>query len=242
MPGTHALPTEVLPQSVDLNADLGEEITDDAGLLGVVTSANVACGYHAGSVAIMHRVCAEAAARGVAIGAQVSYADRAGFGRVAREVASEVLREQVADQVGVLGRIAEVEGTSVRYVKAHGALYHRVLHDPVQAGALLAGSGGLPVLTMRGAVVAEQAAAVGRRVFREGFPDRAYTSEGLLVPRSEPGAVLSDERAVIDQAIGLASAVDSLCVHGDHPGAVARAHAVRAALEAVGIKVAAPNW
>lgn len=234
--------TDNIRGRVDLNADLGEEVTDDAGLLGVVTSANVACGYHAGSVAIMHRVCAEAVIRGVAIGAQVSYADRAGFGREAKEVASEVLREQVADQVGVLRGIAEREGTTVRYLKAHGALYHRVLHDPVQAAALLAGSGALPVLTMPASVVGEQAVALGRRVFREGFPDRAYTSGGALVPRSQAGALLADEAEVTAQALALAPDVESLCVHGDHPGAVARAHAVRMALCEEGWSVSAAPW
>lgn len=235
-------PSDSLPGSVDLNADLGEEITDDAGLLGVVTSANVACGYHAGSVVIMHRVCAEAALRGVVVGAQVSYADRAGFGREAKEVASDVLREQVADQVGVLRGIAEMEGATVRYVKAHGALYHRVLHDPVQAAAMLAGSSGLPVLTMADSVIGELAVELGVRIFTEGFPDRAYTAAGRLVPRSEAGAVLTDDGAVTRQAVALAPQVDSLCVHGDHPGAVARAHAVRAALTAAGWRLQAADW
>src|SRR5690349_16112690 len=110
--------------AIDLNADLGEEVTDDAALLAVVTSANVACGYHAGSAAIMRAVCAEAAARGVAVGAQVSYDDRTHFGRAALDVDHDVLRDQVADQVGTLGEIAAAAGTTVRYLKPHGALYH----------------------------------------------------------------------------------------------------------------------
>ena len=130
---------------VDLNADLGEEVTDDAALLTVVTSANVACGYHAGNAAIMRAVCEEAAERGVSVGAQVSYDDRENFGRVAREVPRDVLRDQVADQVGTLAAIASAAGTSVRYVKPHGALYHRVIDDEEQAWAVLAGSGELPV-------------------------------------------------------------------------------------------------
>src|SRR3954452_3985124 len=148
---------------VDLNADLGEEVTDDTALLAVVTSANVACGYHAGSPAIMRAVCEEAVRRGVSVGAQVSYDDRAHFGRVARDVAPDVLREQVADQVGMLSEIASAAGTSVRYLKPHGALYHRVLDDEEQAGAVLAGSGRLPVLGMPG-VLLTQATATGRRV------------------------------------------------------------------------------
>src|SRR5688500_10776918 len=135
-----------MPVLIDLNADLGEGVTDDAGLLEVVTSANVACGYHAGDEATMRSVCARAAARGVAIGAQVSYADRENFGRVAMDVAYDVLAEHVADQVGTLSRIAASEGTEVRYVKPHGALYNRVVDDEEQARAVLAGSGDLPVL------------------------------------------------------------------------------------------------
>ncbi|WP_426244296.1 5-oxoprolinase subunit PxpA [Nocardioides sp. LHG3406-4] len=219
---------------LDLNADLGEEITDDAGLLAVVTSANVACGYHAGSVAIMREVCAEAARLGVSVGAQVSYDDREHFGRVARDVPADVLRDQVADQVRTLGAIAEAEGTSVRYLKPHGALYHRVGDDEAQAAAVLAGSGDLPVLGLPGALILRLATDAGRRVWHEGFPDRGYTDDGRLLPRDQPGAVLQEEGAVVAAALALAGRVDSLCVHGDHAGAVARARAVRRALEAAG--------
>src|SRR5262249_29580457 len=135
---------------IDLNADLGEEVTDDAGLLTVVTSANVACGFHAGTPEIMHAVCAESARRGVVIGAQVSYRDREHFGRVARDVAPDVLRDQVAEQVALLSEIAAAEGTRVRYLKPHGALYHRVTDDEEQAAAVLAGSRELPVLAFPG--------------------------------------------------------------------------------------------
>lgn len=218
---------------VDLNADLGEEVTDDAALLEIVTSANVACGYHAGSPEVMRAVCAGAARLGVSVGAQVSYADRENFGRVARDVTPGLLREQVADQVGVLSAIASVEGVTVRYLKPHGALYHRVLDDEEQAAAVLAGSGSLPVLGMPGACLSLTAAA-GRRALREGFPDRAYTAGGRLVARTEPGAVLSDSDAIAARAVELASSVDSVCVHGDHPGAVGHARAVRRALEAAG--------
>jgi UPF0271 protein len=218
---------------IDLNADLGEEVTDDDALLAVVTSANVACGYHAGSPAVMRAVCAEAARLGVSVGAQVSYADRENFGRVARDVEPGLLREQVTDQVGVLSEIAGAAGTSVRYLKPHGALYHRVLEDAEQAAAVLAGSGSLPVLGMTGALVA-LAASAGRTVLLEGFPDRAYGANGRLLPRSEPGAVLTDGAAIAVRAVELASSVASVCVHGDNPGAVANAHAVRRALEGAG--------
>jgi UPF0271 protein len=221
------------PRVVDLNADLGEEVTDDAALLAVVTSANVACGYHAGNREIMRAVCEQAARLEVSVGAQVSYDDRENFGRVARDVPVDVLRDQVADQVGTLTDLARAAGTDVRYVKPHGALYHRVIDDEEQASAVLSGSGLLPVLGMDGALL-RQAAAAGRSVFREGFPDRGYRPDGRLVPRTEPGALLADAAEVAAQAVALAPEVDSLCVHGDSPGAVAHAHAVRRALEAAG--------
>jgi UPF0271 protein len=218
---------------VDLNADLGEEVTDDAALLAVVTSANVACGYHAGSPAIMRVVCEAATAGGVSVGAQVSYADRPNFGRVPVDVAYEILREQVAHQVGVLGDVARAAGTDVRYLKPHGALYHRVLDDEEQAAAVLAGSGTLPVLGMPGELL-DQAYAAGRAVLLEGFPDRAYDDAGRLVPRDRPGAVLDDSAEIARRAVGLAPSVHSVCVHGDTPGAVAHARACRAALQTAG--------
>ncbi|MEP9365464.1 5-oxoprolinase subunit PxpA [Nocardioides sp. CN2-186] len=223
-------------RAIDLNADLGEEVTDDAALLAVVTSANVACGYHAGTPAIMRAVCAEAAERGVSVGAQVSYDDRANFGRVARDVARGVLREQVADQVGLLSEIAAGAGTSVRYLKPHGALYHRVLDDEEQAHAVLEGSGQLPVLGMAG-VLLSLADAAGRRWFLEGFPDRGYAADGRLLPRSEPGALAEEETAIVAQALDLAARVDSVCLHGDSPGAVGHAIAVRRALEGAGYEL-----
>lgn len=220
-------------QRVDLNADLGEEVTDDAGLLAVVTSANVACGFHAGNAAIMRAVCAQAARRGVAVGAQVSYADRENFGRVSLDVSYEVLTAQVEEQIGLLATIAAEEGTAVTYVKPHGALYHRTMDDPDQARAVLDGSGTLPVLGMPGALWS-QAVAAGRKVWHEGFPDRGYDEGGRLLPRSEPGALVTDAAAIVGQALSLATRVDSLCLHGDSPGAVEHARAVRAALEAAG--------
>jgi 5-oxoprolinase (ATP-hydrolysing) subunit A len=220
-------------QTVDLNADLGEEVTDDAGLLAVVTSANVACGFHAGTSDTMRSVCAGAAAGGVVVGAQVSYRDREHFGRVARDVPHDVLRDQVAEQVGVLAAIAASEGTAVRYVKPHGALYHRVTDDEEQADAVLAGSGDLAVLGFPGSRLLDLAAAAGRATYLEGFPDRGYGGHGLL-DRSEPGALLEDDLAITRQAVRLAPTVDSLCLHGDSPGAVSHAHAVRRALAGAG--------
>ena len=224
-------------QTIDLNADLGEGVTDDIGLLAVVTSANVACGYHAGDEAIMRAVCSEAARRQVSVGAQVSYADREGFGRRHLDVPFERLREHVAHQVGLLDEIARSCGTRVSYLKPHGALYNRVVHDDEQARAVLEGSGELPVLGLPGSVFLELAAALGREVHREGFPDRAYTPEGRLVPRDQPGAVHHEPSLIAERALAMARSgeVVSVCVHGDSPAAVRSAAEVRRTLELAGL-------
>ena len=226
---------------IDLNADLGEGVTDDAGLLAVVSSANVACGFHAGDRDTMRAVCEEAVARGVAIGAQVSYDDRPNFGRVPRDVDADVLRQQVADQVGMLVAAAATAGGQVSYLKPHGALYHRVVHDEEQASAVLAGSGSLPVLGMPGGALLRLAAAEGRVVHGEGFPDRGYTAEGMLVPRGQPGALIEDPDEIAVRAVRLvlAGGLASVCVHGDSPGAVVAASRVRAALLGAGFAVRA---
>jgi UPF0271 protein len=230
------------PIRVDLNADLGEEVTDDPALLAVVTSANVACGYHAGTPVTMRAVCAEAARLAVAVGAQVSYDDREHFGRVPRDVPQDLLAEQVADQVGTLTQIAVEEGTAVSYLKPHGALYHRVAQDAEQAAAVLAGSGHLPVLGRPGQLL-HQAAAADRATYLEGFADRTYRGD-QLVPRDEPGALLEDVEAIAAQALALAAGaigqVDSICVHGDSPAAVEAARAVRRALTEAGHVLVAP--
>ncbi|HET6626048.1 MAG TPA: 5-oxoprolinase subunit PxpA [Nocardioidaceae bacterium] len=228
-----------MPPLIDLNADLGEGVTDDAGLLEVVTSANVACGYHAGDEETMRRVCERAAGRGVAVGAQVSYDDRENFGRVARDVPFDVLREQVADQVATLARIAASAGTRVSYLKPHGALYNRVVHDEEQARAVLAGAGDLPVLGLPPSVFLRLAAEAGLTIFREGFPDRGYTDEGTLLPRGEPGALVDDPGLVAGRAVRMArdGVVASVCVHGDSPGAVETATLVRRALEHAGFEL-----
>jgi len=221
---------------IDLNADLGEGVTDDQGLLLVVTSANVACGYHAGDATIMRSVCEQADRLGVAVGAQVSYDDRPNFGRVPLDVAYAVLRDQVADQVRTLSSIAESVGARVGYVKPHGALYNRVVHDQDQAHAVIDGSGALPVLGLPGSVLLDLAASAGRRTLREGFPDRGYTPEGTLVPRTEPGALFHDPDLIASRAVEMAvsGGVDSVCVHGDSPEAVDSAREVRRRLEAAG--------
>lgn len=222
--------------TIDLNADLGEGVTDDAGLLEVVTSANVACGYHAGDETTMRAVCEYAARRGVAVGAQVSYDDRENFGRVAVDVDFDTLRGQVEDQVGMLSRIAAAAGTSVTYVKPHGALYNTVVHDEQQASAVLAGSGDLPVLGLPPSVFLRLAERAGRITYREGFPDRGYTTEGILLPRDEPGALVEDAKTIAGNAVRLACSgnIASVCVHGDSADAVRNAAEVRRALERAG--------
>ena len=224
--------------SVDLNADLGEEVTDDAGLLRVVTSANVACGFHAGTPETMRSVCADAAERGVVVGAQVSYRDRENFGRVAHDLPADLLTEQVAEQVGLLDAIAGAEGIRVRYVKPHGALYHRVIDDEEQASAVVAGSGDLAVLGFPGSRLLSHAAAAGLTTYEEGFPDRGY-ADGRLIDRGQPGALLVGADEIAAQALRLAPGVSSLCVHGDSPGAVEHAIAVRRGLERAGYRLAA---
>jgi UPF0271 protein len=174
----------------------------------------------------------------VTLGAQVSYADRAGFGRVELDVPPDVLREQVAEQVGVLSVIAAAEGGEVAYLKPHGALYHRVTRDEEQASAVLDGSGSLPVLGMPGSVLLSLAEDRGRGWQIEGFPDRGYGADGRLLPRDQPGALVTDPDRVAARAVDLAAVVDSVCVHGDSPGAVRTAAAVRRALEAAGLVVA----
>ncbi|OLZ68876.1 hypothetical protein AV521_18900 [Streptomyces sp. IMTB 2501] len=247
---------------IDLNADLGEgfgrwTLTDDDALLSVVTSANVACGFHAGDASVMRRVCDLAAARGVRIGAQVSYRDLAGFGRRAMDVPADELAAETAYQIGALRVFAQAAGAEVAYVKPHGALYNRTVHDAEQAAAVVAGvrlaGAALPVLGLPGSRLLAAAEEAGLTAVPEAFADRAYTPAGTLVPRREPGAVVTDEDTVVRRALafavdGAVEAVDgttvpvaarSLCVHGDTPGAARIAVRVREALTAAGAEVGA---
>ena len=225
------------PHRIDLNADLGEGVTDDEGLLEVVTSANLACGFHAGDEDTMRAVCTAAAPRGVVIGAQVpTTTARTSAG--ARWTSS-----RGADRLGpgagrLLTRIAEECGTPVTYLKPHGALYNRVVDDDEQAAAVLRGSGTLPVLGLPGSAILRLAEAAGRTAYSEGFPDRGYTDEGRLVPRDQPGALVEGAGAIAANAVRLAAGRGPVvCVHGDSPGAVEAARAVRAALERAGYDV-----
>ena len=199
---------------IDLNSDLGEgfgvwRLGDDTALLDVVTSANVACGFHAGDPSTMRRVCREAAERGVAVGAQVSYRDLAGFGRRFIDVDPLELADEVLYQVGALDACARAAGTAVTYVKPHGALYNAAVHHEAQARAVVDGVrafGGLPVLGLPGSRLLAAAEAAGLRAVPEAFADRGYTPEGTLVPRKDPGALLTDTAAVVDRALRLAEA------------------------------------
>ncbi len=223
--------------AIDLNADLAEGFDDDA-MLDLVSSANVACGFHAGDAATMRRVCTGAARRGVRIGAQVSYDDLEGFGRRDMDPPPDQLAADVLYQIGALAAFGEVV-----YVKPHGALYNRVVHDERQARAVVeavkAWREPLPLMGLPGSRVLALAHAAGLKTITEGFADRAYTPEGRLVPRSEPGAVIHDPADAARRAVELARSgkVRSLCVHGDTPGAVAMARRVRAELEAAGLKI-----
>ena len=246
---------------VDLNADLGEgfgdwSMGDDAAMLEVVTTANIACGGHAGDGSTMRAACRAAAARGVAITAHVAYPDLQGFGRRFLEIAPDDLTDQVVVQVGALQAMARAEGSSVRGVKPHGALYNALARHEAQADAVvraLGELGGLPLVAAPGAVVVPAAEAAGLPVVLEGFADRAYLHDGTLTPRTRPGAVLTDPEAVSAQALSIATEggvraadgtwvdlpVRSLCLHGDTPGAVELARAVRARLEEAGVTLQA---
>ncbi|WP_218602811.1 LamB/YcsF family protein [Pseudonocardia abyssalis] len=247
---------------IDLNSDLGESfgrwtLGDDDAMLDLVTSANVACGFHAGDATTLRRTCAAAAARGVVVGAQVGYRDLAGFGRRFVDMDPGELADDVVYQLGSLDGMCRVAGTAVRYLKPHGALYNAVVHHAAQARAVVdavrAYDPALPVLGLPGSELLRAAEAAGLRAVPEFFVDRGYTGDGTLVPRAEPGALLHDADEVADRvrrllAEGVVRAVDgtdvtvraeSACVHGDSPGAVAMAAAVRAALEADGVALEA---
>lgn len=249
-------------RTVDLNADLAEgygiwEFGDDAAMLDIVTSANLACGFHAGNPVGLARACRAAADRGVRIGAQVGYFDLAGFGRRRIDVDPAELAADVVYQIGALQAIARSVGSALGYVKPHGALYNTIVDDRPQAravaGAVHAVDPGLPVLGLAGSVFFEEATRLGLRTVAEAFADRAYRPDGRLVSRREDGAVLHDPAEIAQRVLtmiteGQVTAADgsvigieaeSVCVHGDSPGAVQIATAVRERLLAAGVVLAA---
>lgn len=258
---------------VDLNSDLGEvwrgvPTADDDAMFALITSANIACGFHAGDDASMRDAVRRSTAHGVSLGAHPSYRDEAGFGRRDQDVPAEVLEAEVLEQLRALQRavdeVGEADGTAVglAYVKPHGALYNRIAHDRVQARAVVRAvvtaseelGRPLPVLGMPGSVIGRETLAAGLRFVAEAFVDRGYRSDGSLVPRDTPGALVTDETAAVRRAVSLVldrriTSVDgadveldavSLCVHGDTPGAVSLATAVRTALLDAGVALVAP--
>ncbi|CAH0196476.1 hypothetical protein SRABI83_01797 [Arthrobacter sp. Bi83] len=247
---------------IDLNSDVGESfgrwtLGDDQAMFRSVTSANVACGFHAGDPSVIRKTCRQAAAAGVVIGAHVGYRDLAGFGRRFLDIAPNELADDVVYQIGALQALAAAEGTRVQYVKPHGGLYNAIVHHTAQAQAVVDAvksvDAQLPILGLPGSEVLRLAEAAGLRAVPEAFADRAYNPDGTLVSRSLPGSVLDDPAEVAEHVLQMAtdSAVrtvdgsvlkiraESICVHGDSPGAVAMATAVKSALTAAGVTVAA---
>lgn len=245
--------------AIDLNADLGE-VTDrdgiaaDAAILAQVTSANVACGFHAGDPASMLRTCLIAAENSVTIGAHPGYRDAAGFGRRFIDYDSSVLEAETIYQVGAVRALAATVGAEVRYIKPHGALYNALAHHEAQALAIVraAAATGLPLMVQAFSRTVQLAADAGVRAIGEGFADRGYRPDGTLVPRSEPGALLGRDEAIA-QALRIAQTgtviavggveievpAESICLHGDSPGAVLLAAEIRAELERAGVTVRA---
>jgi UPF0271 protein len=244
--------------TVDLNADLGEsfgiwKLGDDDAMLDVVTSANVACGFHAGDPALLLRTCRAAAQRDVRIGAQVGYRDLVGFGRRFIDADPADLKADVIYQIGALQAIAHVAGSAVGYVKPHGALYNTIITNRDQAQAVAeavhAVDPALPVLGLSGSAFFAAAADLGLRTVPEAFADRAYRADGQLLSRRLPNAVLSDVEEIADRVSSMVTAgrvvaadgstipitVESICVHGDSPSAVQIAYAVRERLKADGV-------
>lgn len=258
-----------MPHSIDLNSDLGEafgswKMGDDLALLDVVTSANIACGFHAGDASVMLDTCRAAAARGIRIGAHVAYRDLAGFGRRRMDYSQSELRAETLYQIGALSSCARAAGTEVAYVKPHGALYNRIAVDEQQAEAIVdamllarATCGErLAIMAQPGSVIAHQAEAAGLPIIREAFADRAYNSDGTLVSRSAPGSVITNPDVVVSRVVAMAkdepietitgekliARADSICVHGDTPGAVELSRRIREALRSADVDVSAPEW
>lgn len=245
---------------MDLNSDVGESfgswrMGDDAAVFRSVSSANVACGFHAGDPSVMAQTCRDAIAAGVTVGAHVAYRDLAGFGRRFLDCSPTELADDVLYQMGALEAVARAAGARVSYVKPHGALYNTIAHHEVHAQAVVdavrAFGGDLPLLLLPGSVALAKAERAGLRAVTEAFADRGYTPDGRLVSRREEGAVLHDAAEVTERMVRLAQdgtltavdgstvriAAESICVHGDTPGAAAMAAEVRRGLEDAGITI-----
>jgi UPF0271 protein len=226
--------------AIDLNADLGEGFPNDALLLARVSSASVACGAHAGEPHAIAQTLSEALGRGVAIGAHPGYQDRAGFGRREQHLPPGAVTALVIEQVEHLRTLASALNVPVRFVKPHGALYNQAQREDAVAAEVVAALRqlGLPLLGQPGSLLEARAREAGIRYITEGFPDRRYSADGRLVPRSQAGAVLDDPAEIEAQVVRLVGdGVTTLCIHGDDPRAVANADTVRGILERQGIIV-----
>lgn len=229
--------------SIDLNADLGEGDAYDDELLATVSSCNIACGGHAGDEESMRSTVRSALQNGVSIGAHPSYPDREGFGRCSGFLHGPALVDSLSSQIAALNEVVHAQGATIVHVKPHGALYNDSVRDP-ELAQLIARviRDSAPGAAMVGLPDSEMAIAAERHSLRfvsEGFIDRAYRDDGQLVPRSEPGAVHEDVQLILRQARSLVGRVDTLCIHGDTPGAANTARAVRSALLADGVNVRA---
>jgi UPF0271 protein len=248
--------------AVDLNCDLGEgfgdwRMGDDGAMLRVVSTVNVACGFHAGDPQIMAETFAAARQAGVAIGAHPSYPDLQGFGRRQLPYSPREIERLIAYQLGAAMGVAALAGHRITHVKAHGALANRATEDAPAADAIARAVKSvdpkLVILAIAGTEIERAAERLGMRAAREIFADRAYTRAGNLVPRSEPGAVIHDPKLAAARVLAMLGAgaiiaedgtkipvgIDSICVHGDTPGAVAMALAVRHALTGAGYELRA---
>jgi UPF0271 protein len=241
---------------IDLNCDLGESfgrytLGDDAAIMPYITSANIACGFHGGDPGVMGATVRLAKQHGVAVGAHPGWPDLQGFGRRVMQLSPAEVEALVLYQIGALAAFAKAEGLALQHVKPHGALYNQAASDGQLAEAIARAvkrfNPDLVLVGLAGSRLGEAGRALGLRVADEAFPDRAYNPDGTLKPRSEPGAVLDSPQQVAENALRLAREgvrfagrslpVETLCLHGDHPGAVDNARLVRETLEANGIKL-----
>jgi len=244
------------PVKIDLNCDLGESfgrymLGDDAEIMKLITSANIACGFHAGDPGVMARTVSLAKQNGVAVGAHPGYPDLQGFGRRKIDLSMNEIADTIIYQLGALDAFTRVSGLKLVHVKLHGALYNQATKDAALANAIAhavaAYNPDLILVGLAGSALMQAGREVGLRIAREGFPDRAYLPDGSLIPRSQSGAVLHEPDAVADNAIRLAREglriegkiirVDTLCLHGDNPEALRNAQAVRNLLDAEGVEI-----
>ena len=244
---------------IDLNADVGESIGDDEGVLPFVSSANIACGFHAGNPQVMRSTAQLAQSLGVSIGAHPSFQDRDGFGRREMQISTAELERLVAYQIGALAMVASALGTRLNHVKPHGALYNMAARDAAMADAVARAvqtvDASLVLYGLSGSQLVAAGERAGLAVASEVFADRGYRADGSLAPRGAPRAVLTDVADVAQRAVGMATGqgvvsvdgttirvkADTICVHGDTPGAAALARAVRSALTGAGIRVVSPG-